>query len=415
MVKKFVSCVGEAHGFAYQACEQALGDFTPLPRLEIERALGELFAQHAAKAVVPAENTLTGYNTDTYNYLLNFDAEITGEAWVSLHHCLAVPESQLRDLVQSGFPGAKGFRGAEGRQLPAHDQALYRDRIDAVFVPRGSERLCRHNLQNLGVAHRLISEDMPASKEVLREARLSLDPNRITKLSESADGSIETQSTAKASQNKSLFGVILPYDVARRSDEFVIVQDQMDDDPNNATRYYVVERKNNNGERDKEGPRGKPAEIVRKRIREILERPAHVAARMIVKLDTRGDAQTPDIGDITKALRTHNIPFTPIYLHTRPHELPVILEIEWTEERVNKAAAGVVLGAIFDPRQHRNPQLLGLYGIDAATPVLAPFEGPAKAAFPASAPLAKYGLIGGGALGLGLLIERLFGPLDKLF
>lgn len=413
MVKRFISCVGEAYGFAYQACEQALGEFEPLPRLEIERALSELFAQHAAKAVVPAENTSTGYYAESFGYLLNFDAEITGEVWTDIRHCLAVPENQLRELVQSGFPGGAGFRGAEGRQLSEADQRVYRNRIDTVFVPRGSEPQCKRSLQNLNVPHKLLNDDVDAAREVMREARLGLDPNRIMKLSESADGSIETQSTAKASQHKPLYGVVLPLDVARRSDEYVIIQDRMDDDPENSTRFYVVEQRRKD-QGDDNAPRGRPAEIVRKRIKEILEKPEFVAARMIVKLDTRGDAKTPDVGDITKTLRTHNIPFTPIYLHNRPHELPVVLEIEWTEERANKAAARVVLDAIFDPKQHRNPKLLGLYGIDSATPVLAPYAGPAKAG--AGAPeWAKFGLVGAGALAAGLVAERLFGVLGRLF
>ncbi len=413
MVKKFISCCGEAYGFAYQACEQAFGDWTPLPRLEIERALGELFARHAGKAVVPIENTTSGYYGDTYDYLLSFDAEITGEVWTDIHHCLAVPEEQLRDLVQSGFPGAAGFRGAEGRQLSEDDQRAYRARVDGLFVQRHSEAQCKRSLENLGVEHKLINDDRDPAKEVLREARLGLDAQRLTKTSETSDGHMEMQSTSRAKQ-KPLYGVVLPLDVARKSDDYVIIQDRIDDDPENATRFYVVEQKPKPDAKNGEAPKGRLADHHKKRIKDLLETPEFVAARMIVKVDTRGDSKTPDVGDVTRMLRLSNIPFTPVYLHKKPHELPVILEIEWTEERINKGPAIAILNLIFDAKHHRNAQLLGLYGIDAATPVLTPFDGETKGDKFGPSRNLFFGLAAMAGIVAGVTLEHFWGLISRL-
>ena len=291
MSKKYISFSGELHGFAHQASSERYGEFEALPESSVGAVITSLRDKRAEKGLMAARDDKNTLSRDTLEALVrDGEMKIVGEANTRVRHVLAVPEVQIRELVQSGFPGSIGHRGAEGRQLSEADQRAYRNRLDTIFVTEETGNMCDRTLQQIGVDLKKLPST-PGGEEparaVLRRAREELDPNRTMQTTETASGQMQRQSTLSAqAHKKGLFGVVVPFDVARSMDDYIIIQDRMDDDTDLDARFYLVERAEAPKKKKGRSMEDSPSIQARRKIKEIVEEDR--AARMIVKIDDAG-------------------------------------------------------------------------------------------------------------------------------
>ncbi|MEM8770006.1 MAG: hypothetical protein AAGD92_00010 [Pseudomonadota bacterium] len=226
-------------------------------------------------AVVPFYSPYAGYDFEALraiSSLMTVRAIEQVEATDDL--CLAVHESQLYDLIQSSHPGT-GFSSLQRRMrkswgavdggsgnapgdageaempraglpLDMSDQKLIRDRIDVVFAGPEAARRSKSKLDGLraiGVEVQEIAQMVEPHRELARLARSSTNPNRTTNTTfDPVSGETRYFSSLGAeSQNGKLFAMVLPYEVAMRSSDYVIIDHNFDDMPPAKTRFLVVE------------------------------------------------------------------------------------------------------------------------------------------------------------------------------
>lgn len=376
MADDFIAYFGEEHGLAYQAA-LSLQDARPAakltPRHGVGQTLATLIAQDAQTAVVPLINSRDGYDADTLTALIHFNGGvITEEISASDHYCLAIPDTQLQELVQSGFPGSAGARGAAGRLLSQRDQLAYSKRVDTVFATTEAERRCSVALNALrgdGVQVRTTAANGDPYRDVLRQARAALDPERQVKTI--YDGAqLKTESTLHgAAHVKQLYAAVLPYDVARQSDDYVIVRDHLDDSQTDHTRFLVIDRKEKSAEDDRKAHKSDPPHLAAlKKVEDAFDRVESAqnhdtrwkGVRVLVKLDTRGE-KTADISDVIAALARHRIDYRPIYLHHDADALPVVFDIELTRAAYSPGEVRALFKTIFNKSKGRDPKLLGAF------------------------------------------------------
>lgn len=226
-------------------------------------------------AVVPFYSPYSGYDFEALRAmasLVTLRAVEQVEATDQL--CLAVHESQLYDLIQSSHPGA-GFSNLQrrlrvsygatdagsdnrpgasyepempraGLPLDVADQKLIRDRIDIVFAGPEAARRSKSKLDGLraiGVEVQEIPQMVEPHRELARMARSSINTGRQTNTvfnPQSGETSFYSTMSADA-QTGRLFGMVLPYEVAMRSSDYVIIDHDFDDAPAAKTRFMVVE------------------------------------------------------------------------------------------------------------------------------------------------------------------------------
>ncbi|MEZ5920892.1 MAG: hypothetical protein R3C60_06015 [Parvularculaceae bacterium] len=248
----------------------------PQPLRTKEQALMAVKQGTADFAVIPFYNPYAGYDFEALRALASLYT-VRGVAQVEATDklCLAVHESQLYDLVQSSHPGTgfsslqRRFRkswgvidsgsgnrpGAEGMDaempragLPIDmaDQKLIRDRIDMVFAGPEAARRCKSRLDGMraiGITVEEIPQMVEPHRELARRARQTLNGSRQTNtVFNPISGETQFFSTLGAeAQSGSLFGMVLPYEVAMRSSDYIIVDHDFDDAPAEKTRFMVVE------------------------------------------------------------------------------------------------------------------------------------------------------------------------------
>lgn len=226
-------------------------------------------------AVVPFYHPYTGYDFEALRAMASqFTLLGVDQVEATDNMCLAVHESQLYDLIQSAHPGT-GFSalqrrlrkdwglidsesgnspGADyanetpraGLPIDMSDQKLIRDRIDVVFAGPEAARRCKSKLDGLraiGVEVRETAQMIEPHRELAKLARSTLNTGRQTNtMFDPISGETRFYSTLGAeSQNGKLFGMVLPYEVAMRSSDYVIIDDNIDDAPPTKTRFMVVE------------------------------------------------------------------------------------------------------------------------------------------------------------------------------
>jgi hypothetical protein len=232
--------------------------------------------QHTADfAVVPFYQPYFGYDYETLRalgslvFLLGVEqVEATDQM------CLAVHESQLYDLIQSAHPGTgfsalqrrfrkswgavdAGSGNAPGARYDAEmpraglpidmaDQKLIRDRIDVVFAGPEATRRCKSKLDGLrsiGIEVQETAAMIEPHRELARRARATANATRQTNtVFDPISGETKFFSSLGAeAQATKLFGMVLPYEVAMRSSDYVIVDHNYDDGPAAKTRFMVVE------------------------------------------------------------------------------------------------------------------------------------------------------------------------------
>ena len=226
-------------------------------------------------AVVPFYNPYSGYDYETLRAVAAlFSVRAVEQVEATDDLCLAVHESQLYELIQSAHPGT-GFSnlqrrlrvsygaadagsgnapdaGADmempraGLPIDMADQKLIRDRIDVVFAGPEAARRCKSKLDGLraiGVEVQEIAQMVEPHRELARLARESTSTSRQTNtFFDPVNGDTRVFSTLGAESQKSkLFAMVLPYEVAMRSSDYVIIDHDFDDEAPANTRFLVVE------------------------------------------------------------------------------------------------------------------------------------------------------------------------------
>lgn len=232
--------------------------------------------QHTADfAVVPFYHPYFGYDYETLRALGSLIFLLGVEQVEATDNfCLAVHESQLYDLIQSAHPGT-GFSALQrrfrkswgavdagsgnsptarmdaempraGLPIDMSDQKLIRDRIDMVFAGPEAARRCKSKLDGLraiGIDIQETAQLVEPHRELARRARATANSTRQTNtFFDPISGETRFFSSLGAeAQGGRLFGMVLPYEVAMRSSDYVIVDHNFDDGAAPKTRFMVVE------------------------------------------------------------------------------------------------------------------------------------------------------------------------------
>lgn len=255
----------------------------PQPLRTKEQALAAVTNGTADFALVPFYDPEAGYDTDS----LKLMSALFGPCGVDQveagdQFCLAVYESQVLELAQASHPGSSlarfvnlargqwaarldpgvewnGGRPADrrwdaapsgakaGLQPSADDQLVLRDRIEVVFAGPEAMRRCKAKLDGLraaGVAIEATAQWVEPHREMARRVRESLDRTRqVQTFIDASTGRPQLLSSMSAgAQTQPLFGVILPFEVALRSPEFLIVDPSIEDADAPTTRFLLCEK-----------------------------------------------------------------------------------------------------------------------------------------------------------------------------
>ena len=240
-----------------------------------EQSLMAVKQETADFAVVPFYHPYTGYDFETLRSMAGlFTVLGVDQVEATDNLCLAVHESQLYDLIQSSHPGT-GFSALQrrfrkswglldsasgnapsdaydiempraGLPIDMADQKLIRDRIDVVFAGPDALRRCKSKIDGLraiGVEVRETAQLVEPHRELAKMARATVNTNRQTNtMFDPVSGETRFYSTLGAeTQGTSLFAMVLPYEVAMRSSDYVIIDENIDDAPPTKTRFMVVE------------------------------------------------------------------------------------------------------------------------------------------------------------------------------
>jgi len=262
----------------YQGGENKKFDFSATswqPLRTKEQALLAVKQHTADFAVVPFYHPYFGYDYETLRALGSLIFLLGVEQVEATDNfCLAVHESQLYDLIQSAHPGTgfsalqrrfrkswgtidNGSGNAPGARLDPEmpraglpidmsDQKLIRDRVDVVFAGPEAARRCKSKLDGLraiGVDVQEIPQMIEPHRELARRARSTANATRQTNtFFDPISGETRFFSSLGAeAQGGKLFGMVLPYEVAMRSSDYVIVDHNYDDGAVAKTRFMVVE------------------------------------------------------------------------------------------------------------------------------------------------------------------------------
>lgn len=248
----------------------------PQPLRTKEAALMAVKQGTADFAIVPFYHPYAGYDFETLRALgSQFTLLAVDQVEETDNLCLAVHESQLYDLIQSAHPGTgfsvlqRRFRkswgavdlgsgntpgGADydaelpraGLPIDMADQKLIRDRIDMVFAGPEAARRCKSKLDGLraiGVEVKETPQMVEPHRELARLARSAVTTNRQTNtMFDPVTNKTHFVSTLGAeAQGGRLYGMVLPYEVAMRSSDYVIIDHKFDDAQAEKTRFLIVE------------------------------------------------------------------------------------------------------------------------------------------------------------------------------
>ncbi|MBI1364602.1 MAG: hypothetical protein GC153_01420 [Alphaproteobacteria bacterium] len=261
-----------------------------VPLRSKDQALAAVVAGNAEYALVPFYSPQSGYDIETLNLLSNMPALGVDQVDAGDRFCLAVYEPQVLDLVQSSHPGSALSYFIRGRNnwsqratwsqraadrgvdllgddrlnergdrrtreanvagltnIDRAGQMLLRDRVDVVFAGPEATRRCKTKLDGLRAAGVKVKETLEwvePHREMARRVRDTLDKNRQTSIVfDSATGEAKFTSIMSAeAQTRPLYAVVLPFEVASRSPEFTIIDDNLEDMDTPKTRFLIVEK-----------------------------------------------------------------------------------------------------------------------------------------------------------------------------
>jgi len=241
-----------------------------------EQALMAVKAGTADYAVVPFYNPYFGYDFETLRALQTLSSVMAVEQYeASDNMCLAVHESQVLELAQSAHPGSalssmlkherkswgthervRGDKNLDingqsesyraGLAIDQSAQMMLRDRLDMVFTGPEAARRCKSKLDGLRAAGIELAETpqvVEPHRELARRARASLNGNRQVNTffdPRSGEAHYVSSMSGEANYQTKLYGVILPFQVAMMSSDYVIIDPDMDDSESLKTRFFVV-------------------------------------------------------------------------------------------------------------------------------------------------------------------------------
>jgi hypothetical protein len=244
-----------------------------------EQALLAVKAGTADFALVPFYSPYFGYDFESLRALSNLFGMLAVEQYEATDQlCLAVHESQVLELAQSSHPasglsallrdnraiwapagdgneeGSRRFPDYHGHseafraglKINSGDQMLLRDRIDIIFAGPEAARRCKSKLDGLrgaGVEVAEIPQSVEPHREMAKRARASLTSQRqVSTFFDPKDGKTHyvSQLSGDQQQTARLFGVVLPFQVADMSSEYIIVDPYFEDAEPTKTRFFVV-------------------------------------------------------------------------------------------------------------------------------------------------------------------------------
>ncbi|MEQ1931812.1 MAG: hypothetical protein ABL957_14945 [Parvularculaceae bacterium] len=246
-----------------------------------EQALSSLTTESADLALVPFYSPEVGYDTETLNVMSKMFSPLGVDIVEARDHfCLAVYEPQVLDLVQAAHPGSGltdlmrrprrswdgppdfGTDWSSGKAKLPDDvsagykagltidraaQMMLRDRVDTVFVGPEAGRRCKAKLDGLKAVGVSV-EDTPSwvepHREMSRRVRETLDKSRQTNtVFDPRTGQTSFVSTMNGeAQTRRLYAVALPFEIACRSPEFTIIDDNIEDAEPPKTRFLVCQK-----------------------------------------------------------------------------------------------------------------------------------------------------------------------------
>lgn len=290
---------GEEYGFGYKAAEKfiqsnalrsgasrhRLGDDKEGPRADWtkaqrqplrtkEQSLLAVKTGRAHTALVPLHAPYSGYDLETLRTLASLPGLLAYQTVAGDDKlCLAVHESQVLELVQSSHPtsalstllnshrrswdermddpGNTGSpidgalpRFSAGLKIDTAAQLMLRDRIDSVYANLDARSRCQTKINGLKSAG-VDFVDTPNAAEphriISREVRSTLNPNRQTQTVFDPRSGATMSSVATAEpQTSQLYGVILPFEIANMSHDYIIVDPDMDDSDPKPTSFIAV-------------------------------------------------------------------------------------------------------------------------------------------------------------------------------
>ncbi len=128
-------------------------------------------------------------------------------------------------------------------------QYMLRERVDMIFAGPEASRRCKTKLDGLrgaGIEVRETLQTVEPHREMARLARGTLNNSRQTNtFFDPRDGKTHFVSSMQAeNQNTKLYGVVMPFEIAMRSSDYVIIDDDIEDanpeDEALKTRFFVV-------------------------------------------------------------------------------------------------------------------------------------------------------------------------------
>jgi len=242
------------------------------------QALAAIEADSAEYALVPFYQAGSGYDTETVELLSKmFSPFGVFQVEASDHFCLAVYEPQVLDIVHAAHPGSgltdilrrrrrswdgPHDRGATvtfgesptstpeyqaGLNIDRASQLMLRDRVETIFAGPEASRRCRARLDGFRAGGVKIEDTagwVEPHREMARRVRDSLDGGRQTvqSLDPLTGGLRFTSLGTSAAQSRPLYGIVLPFEVASRSPEFAIIDDNLEDAVPPKKRFLVVQK-----------------------------------------------------------------------------------------------------------------------------------------------------------------------------
>ncbi|MBI1391480.1 MAG: hypothetical protein GC152_01950 [Alphaproteobacteria bacterium] len=317
------------------------------PLFSKEQALVAVKSKTVDMAIVPFYAPYTGYDIETLNTLSSLFA-LTGVQQISATDqlCLAVYEPQLLDVVQTSHPGSglsallgakrnrwqsnawteemAGAGGENSRQygggvnLDSSAQYMLRERIDSVFAGPEAVRRCKSKLDGLraaGVDVRETLNSVEPHREMARLARSTLNNSRQTSTSfdPRGGGTMFTSIMAAENPNAKLYGVVMPFEIAYQSPDFVIIDPNIEDaDPGDRavkTRFMVVREVIDESLLDDTlGLTGNRSRYWMRRLNATLEDAEAMGGKGVrVMLRFNRSKKAASIGDVEGVLRHHGI------------------------------------------------------------------------------------------------------------
>ena len=245
-----------------------------------EQALMAVKAGTADYAVVPFYSPYAGYDFESLRALSSLFTLLGVEQIEATDQlCLAVHESQVLELAQSAHPqsalsnlvsrrrstwGSDLSRGGFAEESADFDgqpsgemrrgglvidqatQMILRDRLDAVYGNPDAVLRCKTKLDGLrgaGVEITTLTNSVEPHRDFAKLSRGTLNSDRVvnTYFNPSTGDAHYVSAMNGGTQSNAFFGVILPFEVADRSSEYIIVDPDMEDSEPTKTRFMVVE------------------------------------------------------------------------------------------------------------------------------------------------------------------------------